>query len=506
MGGPIVWWFRRDLRLADQPVLEAAACQGRPVVPLYVHAAGADEWGRAGAASRWWLHHSLQALDQSLRARGSRLIVRRGDPARHVADVAVSTGATSVCWNGLPEPAERAAEERVRVALARAGVQTVAGQTALLHDPDDVCTAAGGPYRVFTPFWQACLARGAPRRPAGTPGRLAGPGRWPASDSLSGLRLEPRGDWTAGLRAVWTPGEAGAQARLQAFASGALSGYAASRDRLGEELTSRLSPHLHFGELTPAQVWARAGGQAAAAAFLRQLGWREFAHHLLWHLPQTVSQPLRPEFAAFPWADAPAALQAWQRGLTGYPLVDAGMRQLWATGWMHNRARLVAASFLVKDLLLPWLAGARWFWDTLVDADLANNTLGWQWSAGSGADAAPYFRILNPVLQGERYDPSGAYVRRWVPALARLPDRFVHRPWEAPERIRVAAGLRLEADYPLPLIDHGFARQRALQAWRQLPRGPRVALGPGAVGAGAATGGGRPASPPPRLGNRSEST
>jgi len=296
----------------------------------------------------------------------------------------------------------------------------------------------------------------------------------------------------------------------------ALATYGTDRDRPDREGTSSLSPHLHFGEISPRRVWhavrEAAGGKPAAKitgspeVYLRELGWREFASHLLYHFPHTTDAPLRADYAKFPWAKDPVGLRAWQRGRTGFPIVDAGMRQLWATGWMHNRARLVAASFLVKDLLLPWLAGARWFWDTLVDADLANNTLGWQWSAGSGADAAPYFRILNPVLQGERYDPSGAYVRRWVPALARLPDRFVHRPWEAPERIRVAAGLRLEADYPLPLIDHGFARQRALQAWRQLPRGPRVALGPGAVGAGAATGGGRPASPPPRLGNRSEST
>jgi len=313
--------------------------------------------------------------------------------------------------------------------------------------------ANGRPYQVFTAFWRACQAMPEPGVPLPAPECIPAPERWPESLAIEELGLDPIPDWAGGLREVWTPGEAGAMRLLREFLARA-DGYADERDRPDRAGTSRLSPHLHFGEVSARQVWHAARG---VEPYLRQLGWREFSAHLLHHFPHTATEPLRPEFRAFPWRMDAAALRAWTRGRTGYPLVDAGMRELWHTGWMHNRVRMVAASFLVKHLMIPWQEGAAWFWDTLVDADLANNTMGWQWCAGCGADAAPYFRIFNPVLQGEKFDPEGAYVRRWVPELADVPARFVHKPWLAPEPPR---------EYPAPIVDHDFARLRALAAYR----------------------------------------
>ncbi|MEE4276811.1 MAG: FAD-binding domain-containing protein, partial [Thermoleophilia bacterium] len=344
----------------------------------------------------------------------------------------------------------------------------------------------------FTPFWRAASGGLRPPDPLPAPKAPAPPAAVPAGLSPADLERDALKPWAAGFGDEWQPGEAGARARLARLLDDVLPAYADDRDRPDLEGSSRLSPHLHWGELSPRQVWHAVAGRLAeagleaeaaigppswkeagpspglargAAAFLRQLGWREFAHHLLWHFPDTVAQPLRPAFSAFPWRDEPAGLAAWQRGVTGYPFVDAAMRSLWTTGWMHNRARLVAGSFLVKDLLLPWRAGAAWFWDTLVDADLANNTLGWQWVSGCGADAAPYFRIFNPVTQGGRFDPDGAFVRRWVPELSELPAEWVHEPWEAPGDVLAAAGVRLGETYPAPIVDHGEARSRALAAY-----------------------------------------
>jgi deoxyribodipyrimidine photo-lyase len=343
------------------------------------------------------------------------------------------------------------------------------------------------------------LSGPAPAAALAAPRALTPAPREPAGLALDGLEAEARKAWAAGFAEVWRPGETGAQRRLAGLAHGPLAAYAEDRDRPDRQSTSRLSPHLHWGELSGRQVWQAVAGELAEAgldleasigppeqdgdqapglrrstgAFLRQLGWREFAHHLLRHFPQTPERPLHERFAAFPWRDDPAALEAWQRGLTGYPLVDAGMRELWATGWMHNRARLVAASFLVKHLLLPWRLGEEWFWDTLVDADLANNALGWQWVAGCGADAAPYFRIFNPVLQGRRYDPEGAYVRRWIPELASLPAAHVHAPWLTPADVLAAAGVTLGETYPAPIVEHDEARSRALAAYAVVKRAPR---------------------------------
>jgi deoxyribodipyrimidine photo-lyase len=339
----------------------------------------------------------------------------------------------------------------------------------LLFEPWAVRTQQDEPYRVFSPFWKACLARPQPEPPGPAPGEISGPERWPATLRLDELGLEPSVDWAGGLRLNWRPGEAGAVDELSRFLE-VLEGYPTKRDRPDMVGTSRLSPHLHFGEVSPRQIWSAVSGTwrghpAAAQSFLREFGWREFAHHLLWYFPHTPEQPLRERFADFPWRADAERLRRWQRGRTGYPIVDAGMRQLWQTGWMHNRVRMITASFLVKHLLISWREGASWFWDTLVDADLANNTLGWQWTAGCGADAAPYFRIFNPVSQGERFDPDGHYVRRWVPELGTLPRAWIHKPWEAPAHVLAAAGVAPGGNYPRPVVTHREARARALGAF-----------------------------------------
>ncbi len=409
--------------------------------------------GRAwapGSAARWWLRRSLVSLDGDLRRLGSRLLLDRGEPALTVAALAKRLAAAAVVWTAGLEPDETADDRALRAALVAAGVEAVVvPQAGLLADALATRTREGRPYTVFTPFWRARLAAGAPAEPLPAPVALPPAPAEPAGLPLAGLAAASP-PWTADFADTWRPGESGARERLEVFLDGPLRAYAADRDRPDLEGSSRISPHLHWGELTARQVWHAVGGVMAeagldleaavgpaswdeeqapglrrsAGAFLRQLGWREFGHHLLTAFPRTPAEPLRERFAAFPWREDPDALAAWRRGRTGYPIVDAAMRQLWATGWMHNRARLLAGSFLVKDLLLPWQDGAAWFWDTLVDADLANNTLGWQWVTGCGADAAPYFRVFNPVAQGRRYDPDGAYVRRWVPELAGLDTRY----------------------------------------------------------------------------------
>ena len=491
---PTIVWLRQDLRLADNPALHAAAQLGGPVVPVYVLAANEKGNGEEGdwvpgGASRWWLHHSLARLDGSLRRRRSGLVLRRGDSLAEILDLARAIGAGAVHWNRRYEPAAVAREQSVADGLRRAGIEVTTHCGSLLAEPWDVSTKAGDPYRVFTPFWRTCLAQLEIAAPLPVPRlpHLSDP--VPASLDLDGLDLLPRPDWAGGLRRHWEPGEAGARQQLERFLGSAegtdgqtvssktvpAEAYEGRRDLPAEPGTARLSPHLHFGELSPRQVWRaakEAGLDTTAEPWLRQLGWREFAHHLIYHFPETAAKPLRAEFAAFPWRDDPAGLRAWQRGRTGYPIVDAGMRQLWHTGWMHNRVRMLAASFLVKDLLVSWQEGARWFWDTLVDADLANNTLGWQWTAGCGADAAPYFRVFNPVSQGERYDAAGAYVRRWVPELAPLPDRWIHRPWEAPAGALTDAGVNLGNTYPRPIVDHRQARERALASFAKLRQTP----------------------------------
>jgi len=472
-------WFRRDLRLRDNPALAAAAAQG-PVLPVYIHAPAEEGPGAPGGASRWWLHHSLAALQAELEAHGLKLVIRRGSAASAIQALAKESGASAVYWNRRYEPVAIGRDAGLVDAFEAAGLGVHLFNGALLREPWEMATQQGRPYQVFTPFYRALLAKGPAREGVlGLPRGLQGPTRWPAGERLAVLGLLPQRPWDAEFSQYSTPGEAGARVALKAWLQSGLSGYVEGRDRPDQQGTSRLSPHLHFGELSPLQVWeaTRAAAEAqpaarqGAEAFLRELVWREFSHHLINHFPATVDQPLRLKFKAFPWAKGIAApLKAWQRGLTGYPIVDAGMRELWRTGFMHNRVRMIAASFLVKDLLIDWRRGAAWFMDTLVDADLAQNTLGWQWTAGCGADAAPYFRVFNPVLQGQKFDPAGAYVRRWVPELAKLPDRWIHQPWAPPAEVLAAAGVQLGSSYPKPLVEHAQARERALEAFRALPK------------------------------------
>lgn len=480
MSAPVIVWFRQDLRLQDNPALQAAAAGGGPIIPVYIlDDAGEGRWP-AGGAARWWLHHALAALDASLRALGSRLVLARGPALAVLQQLQRATGATTICWNRRYEPAVIARDKAIKAHFTAAGVEVKSFNAALLFEPHAVANKQGKPFQVFMPFWRHCLALPVAAPVRLTARQLPAPAKWPASLELPALDLRPRLGWADGFAAHWQPGEAGAQRRLQGFVAEAVDAYAERRNAPDVDGTSRLSPWLHTGEIGPRQIWAALQARAKATGvfpasngervFLSEVGWREFAHHLLYHFPHTPEQPLREEFARFPWADDPKGMrrQAWQRGLTGYPIVDAGMRQLWQTGWMHNRVRMIVASFLVKHLRLPWTQGAAWFWDTLVDADLANNTLGWQWTAGCGADAAPYFRIFAPVLQGEKFDAAGDYVRTWVPELARMPAKFIHRPWEAPAEVLAAAGVRLGGNYPRPIVDHGAARNAALAAFKAL--------------------------------------
>ena len=455
--------------MADNPALLAAAQRG-PVVPVYIWAPDEEAEFPAGGAGRWWLHQALKALASTL---GTPLILRHGASLDTLKALIAETGATHVFWNRRYEPASIDRDRLVKSELRAQGITVESSNAALLFEPWTVTNKSGNPFQVFTPYYRHCLAQfsiapplgGLPHLPPGPPAPTA---------PLDALALEPKRDWARQMAAMWQPGEAGAQAMLVRMLEAGVLSYATERDRPDHWGTSRLSPHLHFGEISPRQIWhavkQRYGADPGAEPYLRQLVWREFAHHLLFHFPHTTLQPLRGEFAKFAWRRDPRALRAWQQGRTGYPIVDAGMRELWTTGWMHNRVRMIVASFLVKHLRLHWEEGAFWFWDTLLDADLANNTLGWQWSAGCGADAAPYFRIFNPVLQGAKFDPDGVYVRRWVPEIAALPNRWIHQPWNCPPL--EMAGVELGRTYPQPIVDHATARAEALAAFQALRAKP----------------------------------
>lgn len=473
MSATIVW-FHRDLRLEDNPALSAAVERGHPVIPVLIWAPEDEAPWAPGGASRWWLHGSLDALSRFLIERGSRLILRTAPTLEALRSLIRETDADAVYWNRRYEPALVERDAGIQPSLSADGLQVETFNASLLFEPSDVATKQGKPYQVFTPFWRRCRETGLPMETISAPAHVPAPARWPVSVALDDLGLLPRVDGASGLRDAWTPGEAGAHERLETFIDEVLGDYGTSRDYPSQTGTSRLSPHLHFGELGPRQI-AQAiaeetplSDRSSAEGYLSEIGWREFAHHVLYHFPSTPDRPLKPKFESFPWRNDDDHLQAWQRGETGYPIVDAGMRELWETGWMHNRVRMVVASFLTKDLLIPWQDGARWFWDTLVDADLANNTFGWQWAAGCGADAAPYFRIFNPVRQGERFDPEGAYVRRWVPELADLDGDLIHAPWQATEPDLRAADVKLGGTYPAPIVDHGEARDRALAAYERV--------------------------------------
>jgi deoxyribodipyrimidine photo-lyase len=474
---PTIVWFRDDLRLSDHPALTAAIESGAPVLAVYVFDDTSPGIRPLGGASRWWLHHSLNALSGSLARIGGRLDILKGPATPLVADLAKAAGCASVGWTRRYSAAEIAVDRQVKTDLADAGCSVRSFNGQLLHEPWDVQTKAGEFFKVYSPFWRAAQARPAPARPLPSPAKLVAadwPGGAPARVTLDALDLLPtKPDWAGGLRATWHPGEAGALERLSSFLDTRAHRYASLRDRPDQPGTSGLSPHLRFGEISPRQVFhatrhAEAAGTVPggdAEKFIAELGWREFAYHLLFHAPDLRRQNFQKKFDAFPWrTPEPHELNAWRQGRTGYPIVDAGMRELWTTGVMHNRVRMIAASFLVKDLLADWRLGEEWFWDTLCDADPANNPASWQWVAGSGADAAPYFRVFNPVLQGKKFDPEGAYVRKFVPELGRLPEIWIHEPWAAPEAVLRKAGITLGQTYPAPILDHARARDRALAA------------------------------------------
>lgn len=474
MPSPVLVWFRDDLRLSDHAALTAAAARGAPVIGLYVlDEHGGSSAGRPiGAATRWWLAQSLRALGDSLGKAGTSLVLRRGSPADVIAAVLREARASEVCWNEINNAPDAAIASDVAAEVERAGGAWQSFRGDLLVRPTALRHKDGRGLRVFTPFWKRVLALGDVPAPLPVPKLMPGPAL--ASDDLSDWKLEPTNpDWASGMRAAWTSGEVAAQRRLHDFLAEDVAHYAEGRDRPDREVTSRLSAHLRFGEISPRQVWhaARFAAEEHPALgrniekFLSELGWREFSRHLLFDHSDLATKNLQHAFDAFPWRHDPAALRAWQRGRTGYPIVDAGMRELWTTGVMHNRVRMVVASFLCKHLLIDWRKGEEWFWDTLVDADAANNPASWQWVAGSGADAAPYFRVFNPVLQGEKFDPDGVYVSRWVPELASLPPKLIHQPWTATPLELASAGVTLGKTYPEPIVDHAMARARALDAY-----------------------------------------
>lgn len=478
---PVLIWFRDDLRFADQPALAAAAEHGAPVLCIHIRHDGIAGARPLGGASKWWLHHSLAALAGTLAKAGTRLHLLQGDPRELVPAIVRASGASHVFWTRRYGGAEIAIDTSIKEALKAQGVEAVSFSGQLLFEPWQVKTKTGDPFKVFTPFWRACLALPPPPAPIPAP-RVIRTAPWPAGapapqtlDQIIPLPAKP--DWTGGLRETFTPGEAGARQRLAQFIENALPRYAEGRDFAADNVTSMLAPHLRFGEITPRELWsairnAEDSGQASpknAAKYLSELGWREFSWSLLFYNPDLASRNFSPRFDAFPWGPPNSAhLAAWRKGCTGYPMVDAGMRELWRTGYMHNRVRMIAASFLIKHLMIDWRVGEDWFWDTLCDADPANNAASWQWVAGSGADAAPYFRIFNPILQGAKFDPDGTYVRRWIPELAQLETKFIHAPWQAPEAVLATAGVKLGDTYPRPVVDHGAARERALKAFAEM--------------------------------------
>jgi len=475
---PIIMWFRADLRLRDNPALAAAVATGKTVIPLYIlddEAAGI--WKR-GAASRWWLHNSLNALDTSLQKSGFHpLVYLQGAAAKELQAAIQATQADSIFWNRCYEPWAMRRDKAIKSDLKAQGLDAQSFQAGLLFEPWDTVNKSGLPYKVYTPFSKTCFERADHLRP---PIDVAKPLKKYTQkpllqgDALQALQLLPDIQWYKTMELQWEPGEAGAQKQFNVFLHQGLATYKDTRDFPAKDKgISHLSPHLHFGEISPHQIWHDVRAEISksrqdknflthAQGWLRQLIWREFSYHLLYHAPDFPEQPWNKRFLNFNWQKDDAALERWKRGETGYPIVDAGMRELWQTGWMHNRVRMIVGSFLVKNLLLHWRDGEDWFWDTLVDADLGNNAAGWQWIAGCGADAAPYFRVFNPVLQSKKFDPNGDYIRRYVPELSDMPGEFIHTPWDAPPMIR-----NLAKNYPAPMVDLSTSRDRALKAYAE---------------------------------------
>lgn len=466
---PTILWFRKDLRLADNSALAAAIEAGAPIVPVFIWSPEeAGDWA-PGAASRWWLRQALASLSEAWRVRGGELVLRQGNSLAELRDIIEKTGAKRVFWNRRYESPLRELDASIKRALREDGIDVQSFNSALLNEPHTAATGTGKPYKVYTPYWKKVKDRRL--EPVAEPDleALQFPDGYPQTVALDSLGLLPAKQWYRKFYPHWEVSEAAAQKRLDAFLDEPVEDYNEARDIPGVDGTSCLSPYLHWGLIGPRQIMHRLKAKhdlraSGPQVFAKEVYWREFAYNVLYHFPHTPDAPLQEKYADFPWEPEASGLERWQRGQTGYPIVDAGMRQLYATGWMHNRVRMVVSSLLVKHLLQDWREGARWFWDTLVDADLASNTLGWQWSAGCGADAAPYFRVFNPITQGQKFDPDGDYVRQWVPELAKLPNKFIHEPWEAPEGILEYAGIELGKDYPEPIIEHKKGRERALAA------------------------------------------
>lgn len=478
---PTLVWFRDDLRIADNPALRAAVDAGRPVLLCYVLDEESPGIRPHGGASRWWLHHSLERLGSELRERGGELLLRRGPAEAVIRGLAEESDAEAVYWNRRYGGAERRIDTAIKTELRDGGREAKSFQASLLFEPWTVQTGAGGPYTVFTPFWRSCLKRSEPRLPLAAPREIDGATRRLPGDELAAWGLLPtHPDWAEGLRERWEPGEHAAARRLRAFIDEQLDDYADGRDRPADDATSNLSPHLRWGEISPFQVWhavdqAHAVHGGGGAKFLAELGWREFCANLLYHWPELATRNFDDRFDRFPWGRPEKdELSDWQQGRTGYPLVDAGMRELWNTGYMHNRVRMVVASFLIKNMLIDWRVGEQWFWDTLVDADAASNAANWQWVAGSGADASPYFRVFNPVTQSEKFDPRGEYIRHYVPELAGLAGKAVHQPWTQQDTLLPGAN-----DYAERILDLGESRARALEAFDTIKSLPRSIREPG---------------------------
>ncbi len=475
---PIIKWFREDLRLSDNPALDAAASTGAPIVCVYILEDPADGRREFGGASRWWLHHSLEALSQSIAEKGGRLVLARGNAKEIIPRLAEETAACGVHWNRRYDAAGIETDRDIKSHMKDKGIRAESFNGRLLTEPWKITTGSGGYYKVFTPYWKSLRSSYGAPEPLAPPSSLARPDV--ASEDLSDWGLLPSApNWAKAFPDCWTPGEAGAAERLDKWLDTAINNYDDNRNRPDiDDSTSGLSPHIRWGEISPVQVWRCVRGRMedgrykidddAAWTFLSEIAWREFSYVLLYHNQDLARENYNADFSHMPWREDEADYERWTSGKTGFPIVDAGMRQLWEIGWMHNRVRMIVGSFLTKHLLLPWQKGEDWFWDTLVDADPASNAAGWQWVAGSGADAAPYFRVFNPITQGSKFDASGAYVRRWCPELKGLPDKYLHSPWEAPEDVLKKAGITLGETYPRPMIEHKAGRQRALDAYDTL--------------------------------------
>lgn len=466
-------WFRHDLRLNDHQALQAAISLNQPIIPLYILDQETPQNWRIGEASLWWLHHSLLELGKSLNKYGNRLILKKGKAEEIFNQLIKEYKVNNVFWNRCYEPYHISRDKNIKQHLKDKSINVKTFNGSLLFEPWEIKNKQNEEFKVFSPFWKTCLQYLDHKQPIENSKikKENIPSSWPLSDQLEEWKLLPqKPNWAKGFENEWKPGEKGAWDKLKKF-NDVIDTYKDDRNLPAIEGTSKLSPHLHYGEISPRQILQFIKnnhknniGNAGVNHFFSELGWREFSYHLIYHFPDFPDQNWRPQFNKFPWENQRNNLKLWQKGLTGYPIVDAGMRELWQTGWMHNRVRMIAASFLVKDLLIDWREGEKWFWDTLVDADLANNAAGWQWVAGSGADASPYFRIFNPILQGEKFDPDGQYVKKYIPELKDLPKEYIHKPWEAPESILENSGVKLGENYPKPIVDHDIARKKALDA------------------------------------------